>query len=50
MAKTKENKTSTKAAKERWASDLIVDLLHAYECLTRRSIPARATAGCTIRS
>src|SRR3977135_3335620 len=31
MAKTKDNKGSTKAAKERWASDLIVDLLHAYD-------------------
>ena len=31
MAKTKDNKGSTMAVKERWASDLIVDLLHAYE-------------------
>src|SRR5438874_471000 len=30
MAKAEENKASTKAAKERWASDVIVDLLHAY--------------------
>jgi len=31
MSKTKENRSRTKPAKERWASDLIVDLLHAYE-------------------
>jgi acetolactate synthase-1/2/3 large subunit len=31
MSKTKENKNRTKPAKERWASDVIVDLLHAYE-------------------
>jgi thiamine pyrophosphate-dependent acetolactate synthase large subunit-like protein len=30
MSKTEENKNRTKPAKERWASDLIVDLLHAY--------------------
>jgi acetolactate synthase I/II/III large subunit len=30
MSKTEENKSRTKPAKERWASDLIVDLLHAY--------------------
>jgi len=42
MAKAKENKASTKAAKERWASDVIVDLLHAYD------LPH--AAGCTTRS
>ena len=31
MSKTRENKSLTKPAKERWASDVIVDLLHAYE-------------------
>jgi len=31
MSKTKENKSRTRPAKERWASDVIVDLLHAYE-------------------
>ena len=31
MPKAEEKKSATKAAKERWASDLIVDLLHAYE-------------------
>ncbi len=31
MSKAKENKSSARAAKERWASDVIVDLLHAYE-------------------
>jgi acetolactate synthase-1/2/3 large subunit len=31
MSKTKKSKNSTKAAKGRWASDVIVDLLHAYE-------------------
>jgi acetolactate synthase-1/2/3 large subunit len=31
MSKAKEKKSSTKAIKERWASDVIVDLLHAYE-------------------
>src|SRR5256885_146491 len=30
MSKTTENRSPTKAAKERWASDLIVDCLHAY--------------------
>jgi len=30
MSKAQENGSSTKAAKERWASDVIVDLLHAY--------------------
>src|SRR5439155_56376 len=30
MSKARENGSSTKAAKERWASDVIVDLLHAY--------------------
>ena len=31
MPKPTRNKSSTTAAKERWASDVIVDLLHAYE-------------------
>jgi hypothetical protein len=31
MSKTKKSKSPTKAAKERWASDVIVDLLHAYK-------------------
>jgi acetolactate synthase-1/2/3 large subunit len=31
MSKTKKSKNSTKAAKGRWASDVIVDLLHAYQ-------------------
>src|SRR2546427_3605415 len=31
MSKAKERKSPTKPAKERWASDVIVDLLHAYE-------------------
>ena len=30
MPKAKEKKSSTKPGKERWASDVIVDLLHAY--------------------
>jgi len=31
MSKAREKKSPTKPAKERWASDVIVDLLHAYE-------------------
>ncbi|TMG90209.1 MAG: thiamine pyrophosphate-binding protein, partial [Betaproteobacteria bacterium] len=30
MSKTKKSKSSTEAAQSRWASDVIVDLLHAY--------------------
>src|SRR2546428_11442600 len=30
MSKTKNSKSSTEAAQSRWASDVIVDLLHAY--------------------
>jgi acetolactate synthase-1/2/3 large subunit len=31
MSKAKKSKSPTRPAKERWASDVIVDLLHAYE-------------------